>query len=56
VGTGFDKREALLGDHAQNKKLERDDDSKKSHPALVLQLSFFEVGTLSGGLVSSAPE
>jgi hypothetical protein len=25
-------------------------------PALALQLSFFEVGTLSGGLVSSAPE
>jgi hypothetical protein len=24
--------------------------------ALALQLSFFEVGTLSGGLVSSAPE
>jgi len=24
--------------------------------SLALQLSFFEVGTLSGGLVSSAPE
>ena len=27
----------LPGDHAQTKRLERDDDSKKSHPALVLR-------------------
>jgi hypothetical protein len=29
VGTGFPKRSC------SNKKIERDDDSKKSHPALV---------------------
>src|ERR1700693_1831249 len=33
VGTGFPKRSC------SNKKIERDDDSKKSHPALGLQLS-----------------
>jgi hypothetical protein len=28
----------LRGDHAQTKKIERDDDSKKSHPALASQI------------------
>ena len=31
-------------------------DIVKGYTTLTLQLSFFEVGTLSGGLVSSAPE
>ena len=29
---------------------------RRARVGLALQLSFFEVGTLSGGLVSSAPE
>jgi hypothetical protein len=37
-------------------KIERDDDSKKSHPALALQLPFFKMGALSDRLVSSTPE
>jgi hypothetical protein len=39
VGTGFPSRQRgtrLRGDHAQIKELERDDDSKKSHPALAV--------------------
>jgi len=36
VGTGFpsDKREAFARRSCSNKKIERDDDSKKSHPVL----------------------
>jgi hypothetical protein len=40
----------------QNKGLEPSSDSIGTEEALALQLSFFEVGTLGGGLVSSAPE
>jgi len=32
-----DKREAFARRSCSNKKIERDDDSKKSHPALELQ-------------------
>ncbi len=42
MGTGFpsDKREAFARRSCSNKKIERDDDSKKSHPALSANPAF----------------
>jgi hypothetical protein len=39
-----DKREAFARRSCSNKKIERDDDSKKSHPALVGSFSQIERG------------
>jgi hypothetical protein len=46
VGTGFWK------DHASSKKLERDDDSTKSHPALMLVFRKFAPSITVGGAFS----
>ncbi len=43
-----DKREAFAWRSCSNKKLERDDDSKKSHPALALQLPFPKISESMG--------